>query len=512
MVYGRRVDYTETDLKSGTSAASSSSGKGTASPMPVRICNGKSAIDGRGENLPSRGQLQNLPGGGTSGSPLPANGMAPRAGNAMQDNTVATLRHQIARLCSMAEREEFRQYATSHAPAFTEAEIEADSDKLFAKFYKGELSVKDLVRILWFFAQTPRDGQQFRVYASMVRNLVDEHQHFPKYPQYELDLTAELIGQLLHQDLIPETLLSTTLRCIIGAIRSPEDSKMLRFGKLALNQFRNRLEQFPGLLDEIAHGKTLSVPAQSNASVSQSNGDHRTARPSPSTASSSPVSLMAGLAEASRTASNGQAYPHRFAGSPSAPVQQASSSSHSGPRNSWSTDGLWAGPPIHGSVHPGGPPGCWLVPWPQRAAAGWTMSHEMASIAARNFSSALTPGLQHLSHNGASKGDGVQRATAARSTASSTNVSQAKAAAVGKSGKQVLAAVEKAKKNAKAKERQGMERSAKQRHVFVYVDQASLVFRLEEADVLPELHPFVNSQGELLKEDEELAAAAPWDF
>lgn len=140
------------------------------------------------------------------------------------------------------------------------------------------------------------------------------------------------------------------------------------------------------------------------------------------------------------------------------------------------------------------------------------MSHEMASIAARNFSSALTPGLQHLSHNGASKGDGVQRATAARSTASSTNVSQAKAAAVGKSGKQVLAAVEKAKKNAKAKERQGMERSAKQRHVFVYVDQASLVFRLEEADVLPELHPFVNSQGELLKEDEELAAAAPWDF
>ena len=54
--------------------------------LHVRICNGKSASDGRGENLPSRGQLQNLPGGGTSGSPLPANGMAPRAGNAMQDS------------------------------------------------------------------------------------------------------------------------------------------------------------------------------------------------------------------------------------------------------------------------------------------------------------------------------------------------------------------------------------------------------------------------------------------
>merc|ERR1719336_1499614 len=86
----------------------------------------------------------------------------------------------------------------------------------------------------------------------MIQSLLAERRYFPAYPPKELEITAEFLGQMLRFDLLPPgPLLCSALRCVIAALRSPEGSKMFRFGRRALEQFQSRLNDFPGLLEEL---------------------------------------------------------------------------------------------------------------------------------------------------------------------------------------------------------------------------------------------------------------------
>jgi hypothetical protein len=158
-------------------------------------------------------------------------------------------------------------------------EIEASSDMLFQKLYALELPVSGLVHMLVRFSKSPPGNYERRIYECMVDHLLSERQHFPTYPKSELDLTADFLGQLLQYDLIPSgTQLGHAMRCIIGALRCPEGSKMLRFGKRALEQFKSRLsEAHPGgLLEQFSDTRSpfsvdvhAAVAAAERSSLSQ---------------------------------------------------------------------------------------------------------------------------------------------------------------------------------------------------------------------------------------------------
>lgn len=133
---------------------------------------------------------------------------------------------------------------------YNNAEIEALSDKLLQKLYSTELSVQDLVCIMRGLSQR-RFTRESGVFACTVRNLLAEWRYFPSYPERELNLTAEFLGQLLRCDVLPPGPLYDALRCVVAALRSPAGSKMFRFGCRALEQFESRLQCFPELLEEL---------------------------------------------------------------------------------------------------------------------------------------------------------------------------------------------------------------------------------------------------------------------
>ena len=57
-----------------------------------------------------------------------------------------------------------------------------------------------------------------------------------RYPAAELIITGKLFGSLVAEDLVPTQTLGLALRCILEALRRPLQSKMFKFGVLALEQ------------------------------------------------------------------------------------------------------------------------------------------------------------------------------------------------------------------------------------------------------------------------------------
>jgi len=126
----------------------------------------------------------------------------------------------------------------------SQAEVEMVSDRLLKRMYQKELAIKDLVNIL-LHLQCSRNVSEYYVYQVTVRNLIAERHFYSRYPDAELDLTAELLGQLLQCDLLPQELIFEALCCIIFGLRSDEGSNMSRFGRTAWLQFKSRIADFP---------------------------------------------------------------------------------------------------------------------------------------------------------------------------------------------------------------------------------------------------------------------------
>merc|ERR1719446_1585527 len=122
--------------------------------------------------------------------------------------------------------------------------------------YTGQLTVTELVGIMKTFAGYGQQSTQFLVYSCMVNNLFDECRFFPKYPAAELITTGRLFVSLVAEDLVPQQTLGLALRCILEALRRPLQSKMFKFGVLALEQVLAKLASWPQLcvqLRDIAH-------------------------------------------------------------------------------------------------------------------------------------------------------------------------------------------------------------------------------------------------------------------
>lgn len=146
------------------------------------------------------------------------------------------------------------------------ADIEKDANAYFQQIYSSDMSVKDVMTLLKQFknSNNPREQEIFRC---MIHNIFDEYRFFHNYPDRELQMTGRLFGTLIQHQLIAAITLGIALRYVLEALRKDPDvkqpqpsgntsagtpplpadynEKMFRFGIIALEQFRGRLNEWP---------------------------------------------------------------------------------------------------------------------------------------------------------------------------------------------------------------------------------------------------------------------------
>jgi len=133
-------------------------------------------------------------------------------------------------------------------------DIDEMANSYFQKIYTSEQSIGEVVEMLKRF-KTSGDTRENEIFACMIRNLFDEYRFFSKYPEKELRITGILFGTLIKEQLVNSITLGIALRYVLEALRRPPSSppgsntsssgKMFRFGMFALEQFKDRLHEWP---------------------------------------------------------------------------------------------------------------------------------------------------------------------------------------------------------------------------------------------------------------------------
>lgn len=128
-------------------------------------------------------------------------------------------------------------------------EIEEAANAYFQKIYASEESAREVVDMLKRF-KTSGSSRENDIFACMIHNLFDEYRFFSKYPEKELRITGILFGLLIKEQLVSSITLGIALRYVLEALRkppnqSPQSGKMFRFGMFALEQFKERLHEWP---------------------------------------------------------------------------------------------------------------------------------------------------------------------------------------------------------------------------------------------------------------------------
>lgn len=133
----------------------------------------------------------------------------------------------------------------------TQPSIEDEANTYFSKIYTSEEHIDEVIATLKRF-KTSGDQRESDIFACMIHNLFDEYRFFSKYPEKELRITGIFFGKLIQNQLVTSITLGIALRYVLEALRkSPGEGtqnnsgKMFRFGMFALEQFLDRLHEWP---------------------------------------------------------------------------------------------------------------------------------------------------------------------------------------------------------------------------------------------------------------------------
>ncbi|GAB4861940.1 hypothetical protein Ancab_037195 [Ancistrocladus abbreviatus] len=129
-------------------------------------------------------------------------------------------------------------------------DIESEANLYFQRMFAEQLTIDDMVQMLARFKESSEPREQ-SIFECMIANLFEEYRFFPKYPEKQLGLAAILFGSLIKHQLVTHLTLGIALRCVLDALRKPADSKMFAFGTRALEQFINRLDEWPQYCNHI---------------------------------------------------------------------------------------------------------------------------------------------------------------------------------------------------------------------------------------------------------------------
>ncbi|KAI4354776.1 hypothetical protein L6164_003615 [Bauhinia variegata] len=159
-------------------------------------------------------------------------------------------------------------------------DIEAEANSHFHQMFSGQLGVDSMVQMLVRFKESSVNREK-SIFDCMIANLFEEYKFFPKYPDRQLRIAAVLFGSVIKHQLVTHLSLGIALRCVLDALRKPVDSKMFLFGSLALEQFVDRLIEWPQYCNHIlqishlrnTHSNIVAFIEQALARISSGHTD-----------------------------------------------------------------------------------------------------------------------------------------------------------------------------------------------------------------------------------------------
>ncbi|KAK1305818.1 hypothetical protein QJS10_CPA10g00894 [Acorus calamus] len=161
--------------------------------------------------------------------------------------------------------------------------IEIVANAYFHQMFSGQLSIEGMVQMLARFKESSEKREK-AIFECMINNLFEEYKFFPKYPEMQLKIVSVLFGSLIKHQLVTHLTLGVALRAVLDALRKSVDSKMFMFGAKALEQFVDRLVEWPQYCNHIlqishmrsTHAELVSfierALARISSSQSESNG------------------------------------------------------------------------------------------------------------------------------------------------------------------------------------------------------------------------------------------------
>ncbi|XP_019463581.1 PREDICTED: CCR4-NOT transcription complex subunit 1 isoform X2 [Lupinus angustifolius] len=129
-------------------------------------------------------------------------------------------------------------------------DIEAEANSYFHQMFSDSLSMNEMVHMLSRFKESSVKREK-SIFECMIANLFEEYRFFQKYPERQLKIAAVLFGSVIKHQLVTHLSLGIALRYVLDALRKPADSKMFMFGSLALEQFVDRLTEWPQYCNHI---------------------------------------------------------------------------------------------------------------------------------------------------------------------------------------------------------------------------------------------------------------------
>ncbi|KAG8653698.1 CCR4-NOT transcription complex subunit 1-like isoform X2 [Manihot esculenta] len=129
-------------------------------------------------------------------------------------------------------------------------DVEAEANSYFHQMFSSQLTIDAMVQMLARFKESPVRREQL-IFECMIGNLFEEYRFFPKYPERQLKIAAVLFGSVIKHQLVTHLTLGIALRGVLDALRKPPDSKMFVFGTKALEQFVDRLIEWPQYCNHI---------------------------------------------------------------------------------------------------------------------------------------------------------------------------------------------------------------------------------------------------------------------
>ncbi|RZC02395.1 CCR4-NOT transcription complex subunit 1 isoform C [Glycine soja] len=159
-------------------------------------------------------------------------------------------------------------------------DIEAEANSYFHQMFSDQLTINAMVQMLTRFKESSVKREK-SIFECMIANLFEEYRFFPKYPERQLKIAAVLFGSVIKHQLVTHLSLGIALRYVLDALRKPADSKMFLFGSLALEQFVDRLIEWPQYCNHIlqishlrsTHSEIVAFIEQALARISSGHSD-----------------------------------------------------------------------------------------------------------------------------------------------------------------------------------------------------------------------------------------------
>ncbi|WJX85826.1 hypothetical protein P8452_68221 [Trifolium repens] len=159
-------------------------------------------------------------------------------------------------------------------------DVEDEANNIFQDMFHDKIPVPNVVQRLIRFKESSVKRDNL-IFECMIANLFDEYKFYPRYPEMQLKIAGVVFGSAIKYHLVTHLSLGIALRYVLDALRKPADSKMFMFGSLALEQFVDRLIEWPQYCNHIlqishlrsTHSEIVAFIEQALARISSGHTD-----------------------------------------------------------------------------------------------------------------------------------------------------------------------------------------------------------------------------------------------